>query len=189
MPGGSKAEVGSKPTSPRLFTPSPCQSGVGPCQTSLEGGEGHHVGSGAAVLLRCISGALRRGKQGCPSPWGPWQPPYPPSSLQGRAREVLCCILSRGAGGTQPAPSSSRTGAHRGRGSPDLVPCCRSWPQPTAMPPPELSMNWAGWESCLQPLRLGTHQGLKQHMALARSPAGIASPSQLVAAGIEQCSR
>ena len=77
------------------------------------------------------------------SPRGPWQPPCPPGSLRGRAREVLCCILSRGAGGTLPAPSSSHTQ------SPDLVPCCRrSWPQPTAMPPPELSTSRAGWASC-----------------------------------------
>lgn len=51
-------------------------------------------------------------------------------------------------------------------------PACCSWPKPTATSPPELSM------SCTQLLGLGTHRGLKQHMALTHSPAGTASHSQ-----------
>lgn len=188
MPRGerSRSWVKAPPLPVPVHSISPPKRGWSPPDLS-RGGEGHRVGSGAAVLLRCIPGTLRRGKQGYPSPWGPWQPLCPPSSPQGHAGEVCCCILSRGAGGTQPAPSSSRTFAHKG--SPDLVPRCRSRPQSTVIPPPELNMSQAGWVSCPQPLGLGTHQGLKQHMALARSPASAASPSQLVAAGIEQCSR
>lgn len=66
----------------------------------LRGREGHRTGPEApAVLLRRIPSVLRRGKQGCPSPRGPRQPPC---SLRGCARKVLCCILSRGL----PTPSS-----------------------------------------------------------------------------------
>lgn len=181
--------AGSKPTSPHPFAPSPCQSGVDPRQTSPEAGR--VTARGQEPLSRCVASPACRGEgsRATPTPGGPWQPPCPPSSLRGRAREVLCCILSRGMGGMPPAPCSGCIAARRGRGSPDLVPCCRSRPQPTAMPPPELSTSWAGWVSCPQPPGPGTHQGLKQHMALAHSPAGTASPSQLVAAGIEQCSR
>lgn len=38
LPGGSKVEVGSKLTSPHPFIPTPCPSGLSPCQTPPEGG-------------------------------------------------------------------------------------------------------------------------------------------------------
>ena len=73
-PGGARQKLGRSPP-PRTRSPHlPAKAGSVPARP-LRRGEGHRAGSGAVVPLRRIPGALRRGKRGCPSPRGPWQPP------------------------------------------------------------------------------------------------------------------
>lgn len=104
----------------------------------------------AAPLARC-----GEGKRAAPAP-GSVAAPVPSGLSAKPCQEVLCCILSRSAGATLPAPSSSSTAAHRG--SPDLVSCCWSWPQPAHR----------AQHPAHKPLRLGTHWSNTWHLLAAR---------------------